>query len=604
MDDGEHNSKRGVSHIVILTLIMILNVSQTGGFDVEIENMRQEGLEKFDISIFAEERVEYIHSRITLKPLISSIEYGSKMSEEFGVRANSSFGRILSSRIVKMVEKVEKRLLRMYGRKLSKRERRKRAIEIVGNLISKLFGNPGPEDWKQNTRNIVAMKEAIERQLANSVILHHDIDQNRHAINTQNENLKLVSREVINNKNRLTNVDNALSELESYLELESMYESIEDILESLEDIRRDAKMGRCNEKGLDPDFLIEHLRQIESNKAGIAPIFASWEWQKYYSNEMCTIAVHGEEIWITMRIPIINLAEQLVRAIPLSNQRWIKIKTSDLGIETELFKLKQLDTYTLVTKANLETCSKLGTSRVCNIRKTKFRESNPYIVPLDIGHGRIVLVTNVSATDIEVKSVCEKETESIQLKSHSVIRIPEKCALVSKSFEISKAVANSELTERLNIGTVDRITVHRMADTKGSKTKAFEIGSLGNLTDSREFESNNNATIDMLKSIKNSTPGNSESLLIASSSSLASLLIGLILVLIIIRCSRHCGSKRENMNGQVVVVVDETKSNVRKIEQDIESANRNEVNAESAINAKDNNDLETENKKPAFQRKH
>ena len=158
MDDGEHNSKRGISHLVILTLFMILNVSQTGGFDVEIENMRQEGLEKFDISIFAEERVEYIHSRITLKPLINSIEYGRKMSVEFSVRANSSFGRILSSRIVKLVEKVEKRILSMYGRKLTRRERRKRALEIVGNLISKLFGNPGPEDWKQNTRNIVAMK--------------------------------------------------------------------------------------------------------------------------------------------------------------------------------------------------------------------------------------------------------------------------------------------------------------------------------------------------------------------------------------------------------------------------------------------------------------
>ena len=604
MDDGEHYSKRGVSHISILTFIVILNLSQTESFDVEIENMRQEGLEKFDISIFAEERVEYIHSRISLKPLINSIEYGSRMSVEFGTRANSSFGRILSSRLVKMVEKVEKRLTRMYGQKLRKRERRKRAIEIVGNLISKLFGNPGPEDWKQNTRNIVAMKEAIERQLANSVILHHDIDQNRHAINAQNENLKHVAREVTNNKNRLTNVDNALSELESYLELESMYESIEDILESLEDISRDAKMGRCNEKGLDPDFLIEHLRIIESNKAGIAPIFASWEWQKYYSNEMCTIAVHEEEIWITMRIPIINLAEQLVRAIPLSSQRWIKMKTNDLGIETELFKLKQLDTYTLVTKANLETCSKLGTSRVCNIRKTKFRESNPYTAPLDIGHGRIVLVTNVTETDIEAKSVCEKETESIQLKSHSVIRVPDKCSVLSKSFEVSKVVFNSDVTERLNIGTVDKITIHKMADNKELKTKTIEIGPLDNVTDNREFELNNNATIDMLKSIKNSTPGNSESMLIASSSSLASLLVGLILVLIILKCTKHCGSKRESMNGQVVVVVDEKKSNERTLEQDAEPATHNEVNAESTKNAKDSNDPQSESKKPLFQRKH
>jgi len=324
--------------------------------------MRHEGLEKFDISVFVEEKVEYIHSRIALKPLIGSIEFSNKISNEFGSKINTTLGKILNAKIKGFSTKIDTKIASMYQRSSYERnsnhvKRDKRAIEFVGNLMSTLFGTVGPEQWKKNTRNVLAMKEAIERKLANSLILHNDIDQNRHAINLQNEYLKHVSREVINNRNRLEIVNNALTELETYLEIESMLQSILDILESLEDVKRDALTGRCNEKGFDPEFLIEHLRRIESNKAGMAPVFASWEWQKYYSNEMCTIAVHNEELWTTMRIPIINLSEQLVRAIPTSQQIWINKKTNELGIETVLFQYKKQDMFMLMTRSNLEKCT-------------------------------------------------------------------------------------------------------------------------------------------------------------------------------------------------------------------------------------------------------
>ena len=224
-----------------MIVLLFLVFGATNGFDTEIENMRREGIERHDISIFVEEKVEYIHSRITLQPLLTSIEYGRKMSYTFGQKANTSFGKILSSRVKRMMSKVDKKLASMYGDKVSESDREKRAIEFVGNLISRLFGVPGPEDWRQNTRNVLAMESAIKRQLTNSIVLHKDIDQNRHAINAQNENLRHIAKEVINNDNRLNNVDNALLELESYLELESMFESIDDILESLYDIRRDSR---------------------------------------------------------------------------------------------------------------------------------------------------------------------------------------------------------------------------------------------------------------------------------------------------------------------------------------------------------------------------
>jgi len=42
--------------------------------------MREEGLEKHDISIYVEEKIEYVHSRIALAPLVNGIERAKKLS--------------------------------------------------------------------------------------------------------------------------------------------------------------------------------------------------------------------------------------------------------------------------------------------------------------------------------------------------------------------------------------------------------------------------------------------------------------------------------------------------------------------------------------------
>jgi len=248
MDDGEsHGYSRSRKLGILFFLLLMQSNERVNSIDTEIELMRQGRLEKYDISIFVEEKVQYIHSRIALGSLFQGIEYSSKLSSEFGSKASTPLGKILNSKVKVIVSKIDKKLREVYGDNKIELKKSKRAIEFVGNLISKLFGNPGPEEWKQNNKNIIAMKKAIEKQLENSILLHHDIDQNRHKINEQNEILNRVTKEVFRNENRIDKVDNSLTEFESYLELESMINSIIDILETMSDIKNDAKNGRCNE---------------------------------------------------------------------------------------------------------------------------------------------------------------------------------------------------------------------------------------------------------------------------------------------------------------------------------------------------------------------
>jgi len=206
----------------------------------------------------------------------------------------------------------------------------------------------------------------------------------------------------------------------------------------LDKIKEDGRIGRCNENGINQEFLIEHLREIESNKIGIAPIFASWEWHKYYVNNMCTMAIHERDLWITMRIPVVNLAEQLVRVIPMSSQLWIRDTFYQIGLESHLFKFKQSETYMAITKNALDSCYKLDILKICNIRETKFKPSNPYIVPIDIGHGRAVIISNSTENELESRTSCNGVTKIINIHRETVIRIPDKCVIVDKNYEVKK----------------------------------------------------------------------------------------------------------------------------------------------------------------------
>jgi len=339
---------------------------------------------------------------------------------------------------------------------ISKPQRRvrrsKRAIEFVGNLISKLFGNPGPEEWRQNKRNLLAMKAAIERQLSNSILLHRDIDENRHAINHQNEILKQISKEVLSNSNKLERVDNALVEFELYLELEMMFNSIMEILDMLESIKNDAKSGRCNENGVNQEFLIEHLRDIESNKAGIAPIFASWEWHKYY----------------------------------------------------DLFKNKLQDIFLILTKSDYESCAKIDIFKVCNIRDSKFKSAVPHVVPLMIGHGRAIIVANSSELNITAKSVCSSVTETIFLHTETVVKIPDLCMVTGKTFEIGKMSEIASVSDSVAIKEVNKVMTRKIEHSQ--MVKEFEV--MVNLPKlSEDFNKQNNETITELSKI-NFTQGN------------------------------------------------------------------------------------------------
>ncbi len=524
------------------------------GMDVEIERMRGEGVENSDIGIYVEERVEFIHSRISLRPLLNGLHNFDKMKREYESRALTRFGKLLLSKMDQMADRLKSKALLLNGHNLHKLNgRNKRAIEFIGNLISKAFGNPGPEEWRKNNANIAALKKAIELQRLSAVSLFNNIDHDRHDIEKQNKVLKQISVELFKSENAVDQLQTELLDLQSYLELDTMITAIDEILESLFEIKSDAKFGRCNLRGMNQVFLVDNLRTIESNKLGIAPVFASWEWENYYKHEMCTLAIEGDDLWVTLRIPIIRPSEKLYRIIPSSSFVWIRQAFDSYGIDISFFKEKNHDIYMILKLADYELCSTLGTTRVCNVRKTLFKEQLNFVVPLQLSLDRIVLISNSTRNDsLQFTAKCNDTIRTLNTSAWSALTVPPSCSLKNKYLVIAEKLDIEFVSTSIELEIRSPTPLgHRQLEYPTKSRMQINVSEYKNESFSKEFRKydeqtkteldrislNHDQLTDELRTVK--IGGVSTSACFAS-------ILGIVLLVII---WKKCKTSRMNGNG-------------------------------------------------------
>ena len=180
------------------------------------------------------------------------------------------------------------------------------------------------------------------------------------------------------------------------------------------------------------------------------------------------------------------------------------------------------------------------------------------MVPVDIGHSRVIILTNITESVVEVKSVCRGVVDATKLKGQSVLRIPDKCAVLSKTFEVSKVVVNSGVNSTMDIGKVETVSLHTL---EKKNEKEIMLNSVTDLPyNNTSFEHNNNLTRSNLNLVKVGPLVNSETMLIASTTTTMSILVCLIIVLIAIYCTKNCRGQNSNTG---IVVVEKTERPLR-----------------------------------------
>jgi hypothetical protein len=194
------------------------------------------------------------------------------------------------------------------------------------------------------------------------------------------------------------------------------------------------------------------------------------------------------------------------------------------------------------------------------------------------------------------------------INDSSILRVPDHCAILTKTLEISKSSPSTNYSNSLKLVNSEKVTLH-VISKKSPENLILKTVFL-NETDLKPFERNNNETIDLLSSISTSPFSTTETMLIASTSSVSLLVISLIALITIVYCSRHCKTSHQSTNNPVVVVVDKEKVKGRNLHRSADSIHRNSVDLESdQINSpKENADMakrldDFESKKPPFHRK-
>ena len=149
--------------IIWAILLAVMTLTDTCiAFSKALERSKLDGHDTHDIELYVEHKLHFIHAKIDLQPTITGLVTMDKYISQMDKRMTDTLGSTLSKNLVRRLDKIVKKLKRVITKnQLSTRDRR--AIELIGNLISDIFGNPGPADWKQAKANFLALQKKGEK---------------------------------------------------------------------------------------------------------------------------------------------------------------------------------------------------------------------------------------------------------------------------------------------------------------------------------------------------------------------------------------------------------------------------------------------------------
>ena len=426
-------------------------------FSKALERSKLDGHDTHDIELYVEHKLHFIHAKIDLQPTITGLVTMDKYISQMDKRMTDTLGSTLSKNLVRRLDKIVKKLKRVITKnQLSTRDRR--AIELIGNLISDIFGNPGPADWKQAKANFLALQNALKKLNDNTSDDHNTIDMNSHIIEKHNNELRELSTAINRNQNDIVYMNQSMSDLRLFFEISTLADTLESQVNSLVEIKIDSIKGYCSDRALSKEFLISNLQSLEANKAGLGPVFGSWEWREYYKHNMCTIAMNEDALWITLRIPLVIKSEKLVRIIPSPEVGLIMARALSYGLQVALFKEKKNDNFHIMTQSALDLCNILGSVRTCGVRDARFKVTSNTVIPIEFNVNKFLMI-GLNSTQISLMEKCANAIAEHTISTDSVVMVPNNCSYISNSMSIGVREADIMIMKEIGILQFDKFEV-------------------------------------------------------------------------------------------------------------------------------------------------
>ncbi len=197
------------------------------------------------------------------------------------------------------------------------------------------------------------------------------------------------------------------------------------------------------------------------------------------------------------------------------------------------------------------------------------------MVPIDISHDRVLIITNSSLNNVSAQSLCSNKwskAKKIVIDGMSVLRVPNLCSIISKSFEISKIYKKENVKIESELGEILEVELHYIKKPSANQSKNEIVTPLPSLSNIVEMN-NNKSTLD-LNSI-DVTSWSREKIMITSSSSLSLILVVVVIIITSIYCVKRCKTNARERNGDIVLNLNELR---RGHESDLIDHNREFMN--------------------------
>ena len=347
-----------------------------------------------------------------------------------------------------------------------------------------------------NVQNVAELKKAIYLVNTGGELRGHRIDLDEHEIGKIQDSLRLMFTEL----SKIGNSSEMLAEglrsrlkfwmLENYI-IKTM-DAMAHMLDGIDRVIIEGRNHKAAPEGLGSVFLIEQLQKIESECKHLSPIFGSNEYERYYETSLALVARHKGNIWISLRIPLVNFNQGL-REIHLTDQISKELNTLEkMGVSDPKWFRGNDGSHSFISGKRIMNCLKMNEWSLCEGRLVLVN-SAPTSTKLELDEiwaetDKRDYFVHLGRHNISGMTICGKEQRDFLLNYVGVIYLDRSCELKTARTRIgiTKTREGSSKLERETFRIQDGELIGHMGSIHLGKTMLKlerKIESFANVTE-------------------------------------------------------------------------------------------------------------------------
>ena len=453
---------------------------------IVIEKLDQFSIEKdiltkvdAEIALAWEKHKISVISRLRTKA--ASVDVWAKSLHDLG--ANSNQGLEVTGTLRLKLDKHDGQAKKTNDLNDMTKNRIKRSINVLGNLLSYLTGVPGPDDWKLNTENIENLKKAIELVDQKVDLTDTRIDINQNEISKLNTHLasfiSTLEHEVTENDYLKDGLRVRL--LFASIEKDSLriLESVESMLYRLEMIMILGRHQFASKFGISPIFLADQLRNIETTSKILRPLFGVREIEMYYKNPFCTTTIVGNDLWVSLKIPLVNFSKML-KEVPKATYTTQLNMLTKLGESNPKLLKAEDGTYSIIGSAKERDCQKLSLYTLCEGKRVTMKAyhvNGSLLIKSfwsEISRNTLVFY---DSSNLTVSITCLNKRYLLGLPLQGSLRLEQGCELVSDPVSVTEHLAwiseKTFVNPTFTLNEVDDRTIDRLTNNQFTNSSFY-----------------------------------------------------------------------------------------------------------------------------------